>query len=270
LRRLPSRSRLPITGAIGLALALSTTAGAQETSPARYVPKDNVALYVEYQGLDAQADAWKKTAAYKILNNTPAGAMIDSVVLQLLDRLPTVDPKGKPIPIRGSELFAVVTHMARSGFVFAVVDNKESPEESPYILVIRNGFKNKEISPILARMTLGTYAANTKPQSVVRAGHKIIGGVDATGHGFAWWVEDSKKEDFVFLYTPPESADVILETLDGHQPPPTGRPDQGGERIPADRPGVRRAGLPAEDLPERRTTGTRRLLEVRRPLGVPG
>ena len=217
---------LLILGVLGIALTLSLSPrsalgqepGSDSGSLARYVPKDNVVAYVEFQGLDAHADAWKKTAAYKILSETPTGEMLETVIAQLLQRLPAVDPTGKPIPVRGADLYALVRHMARSGFVFAYVANKESPKGSSILLVIRNGFKDKAIRATLAAMLQGSHAPDSKPQPVVRVGHKIIGWVDKLGNKLAWWVEETKKEDFVLLYTPPESADVILETLDGKRP----------------------------------------------------
>src|SRR5206468_3717703 len=82
----------------------------------------------------------------------------------------------------------------------------------------RDAYKNKAVMPIFARALQGMAAPNTKPQAVVRAGHKVIAMTNAGGGTSTWWVEDSKKEDLVLVTPAPESADIILETLDGKRP----------------------------------------------------
>ena len=61
--------------------ASETTAAAQPTATsatplARFVPRDNLIFYVDFDGLDAHAEAWRKTAAYRMLNQTPLGVML--------------------------------------------------------------------------------------------------------------------------------------------------------------------------------------------------
>ena len=97
MRRPSLRSRPALVGAAGFALALlmgAATARGQgpageASSLARYVPRDNLVFYLEYDGLDAHADAWRKTAAYKILNDTPAGAMLEDVAVAAPDGRPS-------------------------------------------------------------------------------------------------------------------------------------------------------------------------------------
>ena len=50
------------------------------------MPRDNLIFYVDFDGLDSHAEAWQKTAAYKMLNQTPLGVMLEEVAAQLLDR----------------------------------------------------------------------------------------------------------------------------------------------------------------------------------------
>ena len=51
-----------------------------------FVPRDNLIFYVNFDGLDAHSEAWRKTAAYKMLNQTPLGVMLEEVAAQLLDK----------------------------------------------------------------------------------------------------------------------------------------------------------------------------------------
>ena len=66
------------------------TAGARPL--ARYFPKDNLVFYFEFSGVDAHADAWNKTAAYKMLTETPLGAMLEEVGAQLMDKMLSYSP----------------------------------------------------------------------------------------------------------------------------------------------------------------------------------
>jgi len=218
----PARHLFAAGLAIGLTLALSAPSLAQNSpneakanSLARYLPKGEVNFYLEFDGLDAHADAWKKTAASKILNETPTGAMLETVAVQLLDRLPA--PAGEAGK-RGAGLMAVAKHMARSGFVLAEFPDEHRPGQSTGLIVLRDAFKDKEIRSIVARMLQGMNAPGTKPQAVVRAGHKVIGGVTQRGTGFSWWVEEVGKADIVLVSPVPEAADGVLETLDGKHP----------------------------------------------------
>src|SRR5262245_18819663 len=91
--------RAGLIGALGLIGAAA--AGAQEA--ARAIPADGLAVYVEFDGLDAHAEAWKKTAAYRMLTETTAGAMLEELIGQLADRAPAGDSR----PISGAEVVAI-------------------------------------------------------------------------------------------------------------------------------------------------------------------
>ncbi len=204
----------------GLGPVAGTSARAQDVSSepnslARYAPKDNLLFYLEYQGLDAHAEAWKKTAAYKILNETTTGAMLEDLAAQLIAKIPMPPPQ----PSRtGPESVAMIKHLAHHGFLWAVVANPQEPSKPSQILVVRNAFKDKTIRGLLARDFQNMNAPNTKPVQAVKLGHKIVTGVQAGGQKFAWWVEDSKKDDIVLVVPTAEAPDVFLETLDGKRP----------------------------------------------------
>jgi len=211
------RSRPARVGAAGFALAvlLAMTARGQGTagdasSLARYVPRDKLVFYFEYDGLDAHADAWRKTAAYKILNTTTTGVMLEDLFVQLVGRIPGAR-------YTGPETLAMLKHAARSGFVFAMGGEigKEKPDYT--VFAVRDAFKNKDVRPVFARYLQTLNAPNTKAQAVVRVGHKVISGTTGTST-YTWWVEETRKDDLVLVFASPESADAILETLDGKRP----------------------------------------------------
>ncbi|WP_435007533.1 hypothetical protein P12x_004811 [Tundrisphaera lichenicola] len=226
MRRRNPRPRLAWRAALGLTFALSiSTASAWGQAPvgeasslARYVPKDDLLAYVEFDGLDAHADAWKQTAAYKILNNTTTGAMLEDLLGQLLEKIP-----GKPV--EPAEVVSILKHVARSGFVLGLVGDAKTGADFRTVLVFRDAYKNKDVRPAFARTLIGMYPPNSKPQSVVRVGHKIISGTSRAGKPLLWWVDDTRKEDLiVVLGNAPEAADVILETIDGKRPNVTENP----------------------------------------------
>jgi len=213
--RPPLRSPLiDRAGAAGFAFALLlvATAAGQSPSPlARYVPKDNLTLYVEYKGLDAQADAWRKTAAYKILNETTTGAMLEDLFVQVVGKVPNAR-------LSGPEALALLKHVARSGFVLAVGRGPGKDKADYTVVVLRDAYKVKEIRPIAVRVIQGMNRPGSKMQAAVRAGHRVASGTNVHGDTFTFWVEDSKKDDLVVVTPSAESPDFILETLDGKRP----------------------------------------------------
>jgi len=200
--------------AFALLMAMAGPAPGQGNPPplSRYVPRDNLIFYVEFDGLDAHADAWRKTAAYKILNDTPTGAMLEDLFVQLVGKI----PGGK---ISGPDALALFKHVARSGFILAGAKDPAKPKDVFSVLVLRDAYKNKDVRPIAARaMQALAFAPGAKLQSVMRAGHKVASGLNPGGGTATFWVEDSKKEDIVVVLPTAESADFILETLDGKRP----------------------------------------------------
>ena len=103
----PARIRFAGGLTLALLLALSTTpapAQAVKKAPAgpppfdsrplaRFVPKEGVVFYLESSGIDSQAEAWKKTAASKMLNETTLGEMLEDVFTQLAENFLSKLPK---------------------------------------------------------------------------------------------------------------------------------------------------------------------------------
>ena len=50
--------------------------------PARHVPRQDLLAYLEFDGLDAHADAWRASAAYKLLSDTKLGPLLEDLALQ--------------------------------------------------------------------------------------------------------------------------------------------------------------------------------------------
>lgn len=86
-------------------------------SLARYVPRqDNLFCYLEFDGLDAHEAAWKNSSAYRLLNDTKLGPLLDDLAGQVLGLIPQSGPPDEPI--RPAELLGQFQfkHAARRGF----------------------------------------------------------------------------------------------------------------------------------------------------------
>src|SRR6185437_13363201 len=89
--------------------------------PGRYVPRDGLVLYAESDGLNAHGEAWKKSAAYKMLNETPLGAMLEDLGTQFLDKLLAKLPNRK---MNGADAVGLVKHVAQHGYALGITVNK--------------------------------------------------------------------------------------------------------------------------------------------------
>ena len=122
--------------------ALSSVASA--TPLPRFVPCDNLLFYFDCDGLDAHAEAWQNTAAFKMLSLTPLGVMLEEVAIQLLDRAMNQMHGGT---LSGADVIRLVKMMAQKGFVLALSASQNSPNPFVGTLVLRGGSaqENKEL-----------------------------------------------------------------------------------------------------------------------------
>ena len=83
---------------------------------ARYFPRQDLVVYAEFDGLDAHREAWTETAAYRLLNETTTGAMLEQSIARILDMMLADDPGPGPGPRAG----ALGVHLLRSGFAVGI------------------------------------------------------------------------------------------------------------------------------------------------------
>ncbi len=188
------------------------TVDAGGDSPARFIPADDLVFYGEFDGLDAHSRGWQKTAAYRLLNETPTGAMLEDLFLQIYPRRPWRD-------LSAPEALQLIKHVAKSGVVISEnCWSRNGEKKSVNALILRDAFSNKDVRPIFARLLQGLPAPDTKPQAVVKLGHKMISGKLKDGDTFYWWVEETKKADLIIVFGIPEAPDYLIDTLDGKKP----------------------------------------------------
>ena len=188
---------------------------------ARYVPRDNLIAYLGSDGLDAQSEAWRKTAAYKMLTETNLGVMLEDMTSQASARaLDQLVPNHK---ITGPDVVAIAKHMATYGFVFAM--NQTGPAAAPtpptFTFVVRS-IKGRDAFVSFGRM-LGTAMGATKPQTLAKGGRYIVLVPTAKGEDgkpkeatWAYWME--KESDLVIAIGKGAESITVMAVIDGKKP----------------------------------------------------
>ncbi len=139
--RLALRSR-PILALQWVVLVAAVGAGETEAaepgrSPSRFVPAQGLTAYVEYDGLDAHAAAWRATAGFAILQGTPAGAIIAATGRQLLANHNRVVTGNR---VNAAEFIPLGERIIRQGFAVAYYEEAGGTS----IVFVLNGLGIKE------------------------------------------------------------------------------------------------------------------------------
>ncbi|QEH34235.1 hypothetical protein OJF2_27700 [Aquisphaera giovannonii] len=207
LAGLDARAQAPSTTAPAAAGADSAKSSAGDGGPlARYVPKDNLVFMASFDGLDAHAEAWQKTAAYKMLNTTPLGVMLEEVAAQLLDRALEGVPNRR---LNGTEAVALLETILRKGWLLSfTAPGKGGPP--PVAMLVFRGMAAKE-TRLQASRALGMLMGADKPRTERRKGRFVV---LINAAGTAWWAE---KDDIV-IGPSKEGIDYITDVLDGKVP----------------------------------------------------
>ncbi len=181
---------------------------------ARYVPQQDLVFFLEFDGLDARPAAWRTSAAYKLLNETKLGALIEDLASQGIDlsqQSVAVEQR-----VKASDIIGQLKRLAHDGFVFAV--SGTVPNGSRVIFVLRKGDR-PEIRRLLTAAAAagrgGEDGADAAPPSLQKAGRTLY----PLGRDGIWWVE---KGDLILTGT--DKTDEILEVLDGKHPSAVNHP----------------------------------------------
>jgi hypothetical protein len=177
------------------------------------VPRDHLIFYAEFSGVDAHADAWKKTAAQRMLNDTPLGAMLEDVAAQLLEKALSSAPNRK---VSGAELVSLIKAAGHNGWVLALGAGQKSKNPFVGVLVIR-GIASKEMRPLTSRLLGMMMGPDAKPKIERKSGRVLVVVPEANipDAGSVWWPEGN---DLVIGLMQPSNADAILSVLDGKTP----------------------------------------------------
>ncbi len=173
-------------------------------SVATYVPRRDLLLYLEFKGLDSQAEVWQKTAAYRLLSETKLGALLEDMAIQAIDVYQEVIPT--KIRIKGVDAVDVLKRIARRGFAVAV--SGKPPDRSRYIVVLPKADQPefKIVFQALAESLRGEVEERAGPVSVEKAGRTL----HRFGADHVWWVEQG-----TLILTDRTKADEILDVIEG-------------------------------------------------------
>jgi len=196
----------------GAVVGWGMVAPAADEAPAalaRYIPGDDLVVYAEFAGLDADESGWKASAVYRVLNRTPTGAMLEALATQLGDRALADAPGPK---LSGAELVTLTRHALRSGVVFAI--NKAPGEPKPKcIALVARGVGRGPARPIVGRLIDAAVGADARAEPTAKPGGRRVAVVrPGRGPGWAWWFEG---DDLVLILVDPKGADAVIAALDG-------------------------------------------------------
>lgn len=158
-----------------------------EDSLARFVPAEKLALYIEFQGLDAHAQAWRRSAAYKLLNETTLGTLFEEIAKQGID---AVVKRGGVDKAKVTEGVALFETIGRRGFMVSA--NAVDERQWHGLLVIRGG-EGPDLFKTIDRMIVDSNMAKEGAKTITREGRsiKVVGDAE---DGVAYW---SEKGDMV-------------------------------------------------------------------------
>ncbi len=240
---------LPRTGSLAVALALLATSalgtaraqtgeapqtGLAPEGLAKYVPSEGLFFYAEFQGFGAYPDAWKQTAAHKIVHDTKTGAMLDEIVAQVAEKALAARPNRR---LTGADVAALVRHGLERGMVLGFYNTSAAPSGKAGVIVIRDAFA-EEIRPVVAKLLAETGLVGPGVKLVEKSGRRIALDPDDAESG--WWIEADR--DLVIA----ERIDPILAVIDGQKPGAAESPERRA-LVAADggtRSGPRRSSTP--------------------------
>jgi prepilin-type processing-associated H-X9-DG protein len=189
-------------------------------SLARYFPGQDLSVLVEFEGLDAHAQAWSKSAARKLLVDTSLGALLEDVAGQVVEMAQQSTPKERQVP--PAQYLNLLKQSARDGFAVAVIG--KAPQNSRVVVVLRHGNR----PDVLKLLELAASAAEAgHPEAKPEATRKSDRTIHPLGEDGVYWTE---KEDLIL--SSKDAVDLVLAVIDGKQ--------QSAETHPL-RPGLRKA-----------------------------
>jgi prepilin-type processing-associated H-X9-DG protein len=205
--------------AISLAGATGGHCAAREADRplARYFPSDGLFAYAEFDGLSAHADLWHKSATYKLLTETTAGAMLQGIIIQLADRsMGTTPDQG----LSGKDICAVAEHVTRFGFAFGVV-GKPDPKPKLVGFVFRNAAQGKVRTLFDKLVGLAAESGSERKPMKKPGGRTVFEQGTSPGQAFVWWTEG---DDLVFSFGSPAGTDLMIAALEHEEPDATAHP----------------------------------------------
>jgi prepilin-type processing-associated H-X9-DG protein len=224
---------------MGWVAAAVLAAPVQAAPPAHYFPRNDLAFYAEFDGIDAHAEAWRSTAAFRLLTETTTGAMLGDLAAQLGD---AYLPGSALRSITTAELRTLVAHTVRRGFAFGVVRTPGQPEAACVGVVLR-GAARADVRAIVEKLLRGGRSADEPLPTLDRPGGRKLTVDEAGPTRLAWWAEG---DDLALSLGAAAGTDLMIGALDGGLADATGHPEIAALRRVVD--GFQPIGLACADL----------------------
>src|SRR5262249_29979833 len=138
------------------------------------------------------------------------GEFLDDLTSQMAERAVANVPNRK---LSGAEVVTVAKHVLHNGFAFEIA-GKPSQKDPDCVALVLRGAARKDVRALFGRL-IGTSSGPGKPQIVSKAGNRKVIVASGPTSKWAWWTE---KDDVVCVLDRPESADVVIECLEGKRP----------------------------------------------------
>jgi prepilin-type processing-associated H-X9-DG protein len=173
--------------ALVVALGLLGAGAAIAQDAAKAIPADGLAVYAEFDGLDAHAEAWKKTAAYRMLTETTAGAMLEELIGQLADRAPA----GAGRPVSGAEVVAIAKHVLHHGASLGVLGPfGGGPDDRAYGVLVLRGAGAGADRALFDRVIRGRIPREVPSRTVTLEGREVtLVRPETPPSSWAFWTE---------------------------------------------------------------------------------
>ena len=171
------------------------------------MPRADLLFLLEFDGLDAHRDAWKRSSVCKLLNETKLGALLEDLSLQAIEVFQESVPAEQRI--KGVDTVNLLKQIARDGFVLAA--SGKPPHDSQIVLVLRHG-DSPEVKHLMEAVKARRRDRTDEqpdPGPIQRPG-RTINRVGAEG---VWWVEKGN-----LILTGQSRVDEILAVIDGRKP----------------------------------------------------
>ncbi|MFO0889376.1 MAG: hypothetical protein U0790_09585 [Isosphaeraceae bacterium] len=186
---------------------------------ARYVPRQDLAAYWELEGLGAHPAAWRGTAAYRSLNETSLGLLLEDVAAQMIDLAQQSTPPARRVP--PADYLALLKQLAEDGLAAGVF--KEGPRDYRPVLAFRKGNRPGSLR-LLESIESPVEGAGHKPESL-RKGNRTLHPI---GRDAAWWAEGDD-----LIITTRDAVDLVIDVIEGRKPSAAGHPRREALRQPA-------------------------------------
>ncbi len=211
------RSPTPSKGAAPAQVPRSPTtkaaAPAQSAGLARYIPSKDLVALVDFDGTEAHAVAWKKTALFKLLTETKLGAMVEDLATQGIDQALASAPPGPGEKPKAAEVVRLFKEVAGDGFAFGVLSARGN-DATVVVMAFKDGARNG----IKAQFDKLAASANPKPKVERRGTRTLNIGSNGQDPG-AWWVEGND-----LIIASASGLDSVLGAIDGKAPSASAHP----------------------------------------------